>query len=79
MEKCGKLPTALTVAGVDSSGGAGVTADLKTFNTLGVYGSCVITALTAQNTLGIKAIQAVPPSFVKEQLQTLLTDMYLIQ
>jgi len=74
LEKCGKLPTALTVAGVDSSGGAGVTADLKTFNTLGVYGSCVITALTAQNTLEIKAIQAVPPSFVKEQLQTLLTD-----
>ena len=71
----GKLPIALTVAGMDSSGGAGVIADLKTFSALGVYGSCVIAALTAQNTSDVKAIHVTPPSFVKKQLQTLLMDI----
>ncbi|MBN9011142.1 MAG: hydroxymethylpyrimidine/phosphomethylpyrimidine kinase [Rhizobiales bacterium] len=55
---------AVTIAGSDSSGGAGIQADLKTFSALGVYGASVITALTAQNTTGVKAIHDVPPAFV---------------
>ena len=56
-------PVALTIAGSDSSGGAGIQADLKSFAALGVYGASVITALTAQNTKGVTGIQAVPPDF----------------
>src|SRR5207344_1707040 len=55
---------ALTIAGSDSSGGAGIEADLKTFSALGVYGACVITALTAQNTTGVFGIHAVPADFI---------------
>jgi hydroxymethylpyrimidine/phosphomethylpyrimidine kinase len=63
------------VAGSDSGGGAGIQADLKTFSALGCYGMSVITALTAQNTTGVRAIHPVPPDFVEEQLEAVLTDM----
>src|SRR5271166_2635309 len=59
------IPIALTIAGSDSSGGAGIQADLKSFAALGVYGASVITALTAQNTGGVSGVHAVPPDFVK--------------
>lgn len=68
-------PIALTIAGSDSSGGAGIQADLKTFGAFGVYGASVITALTAQNTIGVQAVYAVPPEFVAEQLSSVLGDL----
>jgi hydroxymethylpyrimidine/phosphomethylpyrimidine kinase len=66
---------ALTVAGSDPSGGAGVQADLKTFSALGVYGTAVLTALTAQNTRGVTGVHAVPAAFVGDQLRTLFDDV----
>jgi hydroxymethylpyrimidine/phosphomethylpyrimidine kinase len=66
---------ALTVAGSDCSGGAGIQADLKTFSALGCYGMSVITALTAQNTVGVTDIHAVPPEFVEAQMEAVLTDI----
>ena len=66
---------ALTVAGSDSGGGAGIQADLKTFSALGVYGASVITALTAQNTLGVTAIHDVPPDFVTAQIDAVFSDL----
>lgn len=66
---------ALTIAGSDSSGGAGVQADLKTFSALGVYGTSVVTALTAQNTQGVRAIHDVPPDFVQTQMDAVLSDI----
>ena len=68
-------PTALTVAGSDPSGGAGIQADLKTFSALGAYGTAVLTALTAQNTRGVTGVHAVPAAFVGDQLRTLLDDV----
>ncbi|TRW25152.1 bifunctional hydroxymethylpyrimidine kinase/phosphomethylpyrimidine kinase [Flavobacterium zepuense] len=68
-------PAVLTIAGSDPSGGAGIQADLKTFSALGCYGMSVITALTAQNTLGVTGIHSIPPHFVAEQLETLLQDI----
>jgi hydroxymethylpyrimidine/phosphomethylpyrimidine kinase len=68
-------PIALTIAGSDSSGGAGIQADLKTFSALGVYGASAITALTAQNTIGVQAIHNVPPEFVGEQIKSVLSDL----
>ncbi len=68
-------PVALTIAGSDSSGGAGIQADLKTFAALGVYGASVITALTAQNTRGVTGIHAVPASFVTEQIDAVFSDL----
>lgn len=65
----------LTIAGSDSGGGAGIQADLKTFAAIGCYGMSVITALTAQNTRGVRGIFAVPPSFAAEQIQAVLTDI----
>jgi hydroxymethylpyrimidine/phosphomethylpyrimidine kinase len=65
----------LTIAGSDSGGGAGIQADLKTFAALGCYGMTAITALTAQNTVGVQAIHAVPPQFLKAQLQSVLDDI----
>ncbi|MFW3170329.1 bifunctional hydroxymethylpyrimidine kinase/phosphomethylpyrimidine kinase [Geodermatophilus sp. CPCC 206100] len=69
------VPVALTVAGSDPSGGAGIQADLKTFSALGAYGTAVLTALTAQNTRGVTGVHAVPPEFVALQLATLLDDV----
>lgn len=69
------LPIALTIAGSDSSGGAGIQADLKTFTVLGVYGASALTALTAQNTYGVTAIHAVPPSFVSLQIDAVASDL----
>jgi hydroxymethylpyrimidine/phosphomethylpyrimidine kinase len=69
------VPVALTIAGSDSSGGAGIEADLKTFSALGVYGACVITALTAQNTKGVFAIHDVPADFIAAQINAVFTDL----
>jgi hydroxymethylpyrimidine/phosphomethylpyrimidine kinase len=68
-------PIALTIAGSDSSGGAGIQADLKTFSAFGVYGASVITALTAQNTLGVTAIEPVAAAFVAAQMEAVLSDL----
>lgn len=68
-------PAALTIAGSDSSGGAGIQADLKTFAALRVYGASAITALTAQNTTGVQGVQVVPSSFVTQQIESCLTDL----
>ena len=65
----------LSVAGSDSGGGAGIQADLKTFAALGCYGMTAITALTAQNTQGVSGIHAVPPAFLKAQLQAVIEDI----
>jgi hydroxymethylpyrimidine/phosphomethylpyrimidine kinase len=69
------VPVALTIAGSDSSGGAGIAADLKTFAALGVYGACVITALTAQNSKGVLAVHAAPPDIVAAQLDAVFSDL----
>lgn len=70
-----KIPHALTIAGVDPSGGAGVLADIKTMSALGAYGTAVIAALTAQNTRGVTGICPVPPEFVAQQIDTLFDDV----
>src|SRR5580765_1598090 len=68
------FPIALTIAGSDSGGGAGIQADLKTFSALGVHGLSAITALTAQNTVRVDGVLNVRPSFVAEQIDSLLDD-----
>ncbi len=68
-------PIALTIAGSDSSGGAGIQADLKTFSALGVYGASAITAITAQNTQAVSAIHAVPPAIIKAQIEAVFRDL----
>jgi len=70
-----KIPKALTIAGSDSSAGAGIQADLKTFAALKVYGMSVITAITAQNTLGVTEIHDVPPRIVKAQIESVIEDI----
>jgi hydroxymethylpyrimidine/phosphomethylpyrimidine kinase len=69
------IPVALTIAGSDSSGGAGIQADLKTFAALGVYGASVITALTAQNTSGVSGIHQVPADFITAQIDAVFSDL----
>jgi hydroxymethylpyrimidine/phosphomethylpyrimidine kinase len=66
---------AVTIAGSDSGGGAGIQADLKTFSALGVYGASVITALTAQNTQGVTGIHDVPPDFITAQIDAVFSDL----
>jgi hydroxymethylpyrimidine/phosphomethylpyrimidine kinase len=68
-------PIAVTIAGSDSGGGAGIQADLKTFSALGVYGASVITALTAQNTLGVQGIHDIPPDFIARQIDSVFSDL----
>jgi len=75
MRPPGAAAIALTIAGSDSSGGAGIQADLKTFTALGVYGASVITALTAQNTRGVQGVEAIRPAFVLAQLDSVLCDL----
>jgi hydroxymethylpyrimidine/phosphomethylpyrimidine kinase len=65
----------MTIAGSDSGGGAGIQADLKTFSSLRVYGTTVITALTAQNTVGVNSVHLVPPQMVADQIDAVLTDI----
>src|SRR2546421_210689 len=69
------MKTALTIAGSDSSGGAGIQADLKVFSVLGVYGMSAITAVTAQNTLGVKATQAMTAEIIRQQIDTVAGDI----
>ncbi|KAJ3026133.1 UNVERIFIED_CONTAM: hypothetical protein HDU68_006151 [Siphonaria sp. JEL0065] len=69
------LPRVLTIAGSDSGGGAGIQADTKTFTALGCYGTSVVTALTAQNTMGVQGIHPCPPEFVAQQLDSVLGDI----
>lgn len=70
-----RFPIALTIAGSDSSGGAGIQADLKTFSALRVYGASAITALTAQNTRGVQAVHPVPPEFISAQMKAVFEDL----
>jgi hydroxymethylpyrimidine/phosphomethylpyrimidine kinase len=68
-------PVALTIAGSDSSGGAGVVADLKTFEAHGVWGAVALTAVTAQNTLGVQAVEALTPEIVRAQISSVVADL----
>jgi hydroxymethylpyrimidine/phosphomethylpyrimidine kinase len=68
-------PIAVTIAGSDSGGGAGIQADLKTFSALGVYGASVVTALTAQNTRGVTGIHDVPADFIAQQIDAVFSDL----
>src|SRR3989338_10877746 len=70
-----KIPKALTIAGSDSGGGAGIQADLKTFSALGVHGSSVITAITAQNTKEVAAVHNVPLDIIEKQIDAVLSDI----
>ncbi|NTU48985.1 MAG: bifunctional hydroxymethylpyrimidine kinase/phosphomethylpyrimidine kinase [Syntrophobacteraceae bacterium] len=70
-----KIPRALTIAGSDSGGGAGIQADLKTFAALGVYGMSAITALTSQNTLGVRGVVEIDPAFVSSQVHAVVEDI----
>jgi hydroxymethylpyrimidine/phosphomethylpyrimidine kinase len=70
-----RTPIAVTIAGSDSGGGAGIQADLKTFAAFGVYGASVITALTAQNTQGVAAIHDVPADFIAAQIDAVFSDL----
>ena len=71
------MRTALTIAGSDSGGGAGIQADLRTFQALGVFGASAITAITAQNTLGVRAVQALDPALVSAQIDAVAEDFTL--
>lgn len=75
MKKSNQLPVVCTIAGSDSGGGAGLQEDLKVFSALGVFGTTVISALTAQNTLGVHGVMPVEPSFIKAQCNAVLSDL----
>lgn len=68
-------PIAVTIAGSDSSGGAGIQADIKTLSALGVYGASIITALTAQNTKGVQGVHDVPADFITQQMDSVFSDL----
>ena len=70
-----RYPRLLTIAGSDSGGGAGIQADIKTFSALGCYGMSAITALTAQNTIGVRAIHAIPPQMLRDQIDAVVEDI----
>ncbi|MBC7129920.1 bifunctional hydroxymethylpyrimidine kinase/phosphomethylpyrimidine kinase, partial [Candidatus Bathyarchaeota archaeon] len=70
-----KVPVAITIAGSDSGGGAGIQADLKTFAALEVYGTAAITAVTAQNTMEVKAVEALSPEIVRMQIEAVAEDL----
>jgi len=70
-----EYPRVLSIAGSDSGGGAGIQADLKTFSALGCYGMTAITALTAQNTCGVRSIHAVPPQMLRDQIDAVMEDI----
>ena len=70
------MKTALTIAGSDSSGGAGIQADLKTMTMNGVYAMSAITALTAQNTTGVRAVEETAPDFLRQQIDAVFEDIY---
>ena len=70
-----EYPRVLSIAGSDSGGGAGIQADLKTFSALGCFGMTAITALTAQNTCGVRSIHGVPPSMLRDQIDAVMEDM----
>src|SRR5438132_511207 len=70
-----RVPRCLTIAGSDSGGGAGIQADLKAFARAGCHGMSAIVALTAQNTVGVRAVHEVPPEFVREQLEAVFSDI----
>jgi hydroxymethylpyrimidine/phosphomethylpyrimidine kinase len=72
---CVTIPVALTIAGSDSGGGAGIQADLKTFHAFGVYGTSAITAITAQNTRGVKAVHPIPEQMVRTQIRAVVEDL----
>jgi hydroxymethylpyrimidine/phosphomethylpyrimidine kinase len=69
------LPRALTIAGSDSGGGAGIQADLKTFSAFGVYGMSVLTAVTAQNTVGVQGVETLTPAFIRTQFESVVSDI----
>ena len=69
------IPTAMTIAGSDSGGGAGIQADLKTFAALGVYGTSALTAITAQNTVGVHAVHEIPADIITAQIDAILSDI----
>lgn len=69
------IPIAMTIAGSDSGGGAGIQADLKTFSALGVFGTSAITAITAQNTVGVDAVEVLSPEIVAAQIRSVVSDM----
>lgn len=71
-----RYPVALSVAGSDPSGGAGIQADLKTFSALGVYGAAAVTAITVQNTKGVKSVHSVPAQVVYDQIVAVMEDLH---
>lgn len=77
MKQVKSYPIALSIAGSDSSGGAGIQADIKTFSALGVYGATAITAITAQNTLGVHSQLAIDPQMVYDQICAVVDDLHL--
>ena len=75
MTNSGKIAIAMTIAGSDSGGGAGIQADLKTFAALGVYGTSAITAVTAQNTLAVTDVLELPTSLIESQIDAIMSDI----